>query len=218
MLAVAFLPHPPALLPGLTGGTVRELVELRAAVRDTVAGVLAPGPERVVVVGPADTGGVRGLRGIGGPAREMPDGALSVALADVLLDAAGWTGPRRRVVLDPWAGEPILPSLAGPTGAGTVLLVMGDGSARRHPDAPGGPHPGAVGFDDTVAAAMAAGDPVALGALDPDLGVAVQAAGAVVWRAVGRSLATRRIDVAGLRHYGAPFGVAYFVAEWRAAS
>lgn len=214
VLAVAFLPHPPALLPGLTGGPVPELATMRSATYAALTAVLATGPETVLVLGSADTGHVRGLPGVGGPARAMPGGPLSVAVADVLLDDAGWAGPRRRLVLPADPTDDDCAGIGAAIGGGTALLVMGDGSACRHPDAPGGRHPGAVAADDAVAEALAAGDVAALAALDGELGVEVRAAGTGVWRAVGQALGTWSVEEPTLTYYGVPFGVAYLVARW----
>ncbi|RYJ02469.1 MAG: hypothetical protein EON52_19540, partial [Actinomycetales bacterium] len=49
--SVAFVPHPPLLVPAVDASQVVELVELRAAARASVKELLASDPDRVVVVG-----------------------------------------------------------------------------------------------------------------------------------------------------------------------
>jgi hypothetical protein len=46
-------PHPPLLLPGVTGGAVDEVVALRAACVEAVAGIVAAAPDLIAVVGAA---------------------------------------------------------------------------------------------------------------------------------------------------------------------
>ena len=95
-----------------------------------------------------------------------------------------------------------------------ALLVMGDGSARRSTTAPGYLDERAAGFDAAVAAALAAGDPAALLALDPALGAELLAAGVAPWQAAARLLDGGRYR-ATLSYDAAPYGVGYFVASWR---
>lgn len=217
VLAVAFVPHPPALVPELSGGKVPALEAVRFATTTAVERLLAPAPDRVCIVGsmpePREYGGgqlagspvLDALAAYGGPGPRpaAPPGTLPLALAigGWLLDRAGFVGTRT--------------GLAGPAPAvdAEVLLVVGDGSARRDPEAPGTFDPAAVPFDDTVARALAAGDPAALAALDPEVGTRVLAAGTGAWRRVGELLTGRDV-LADLTYYAAPFGVAYFVAHW----
>ena len=68
-------------------------------------------------------------------------------------------------------------------------------------------------FDARVAAALTAGDPGALAALDLAAGERLLAAGVPTWRAVGTALAGRDV-IARLHYDDAPFGVGYLVADW----
>lgn len=120
-------PHPPLLLPGLSG-SADVVPDLRAAIRDGIEALAAAGPELLILVGSADRTGqweasspscasrysggrVRGADA--GPAAARPPGAssptagpapalplslpLSLSVGQELLDAADWPGPRELV-------------------------------------------------------------------------------------------------------------------------
>jgi hypothetical protein len=194
--AVAFVPSPPLLLTALGGGPA----SLRSACAQAIS-VL--GGLDVVVLGaaPADgwlTGSIDATPwGAPGPAT---DDALPLALAvgSTLL------GDRPHALYGVAGGG--LPPL-GDVG----LLVVGDGSARRAEKAPGHLDDRAAGFDAQVEAALAAGDPALLAALDAALGVELLAGGVPVWQAVSQLSGTWRGEV----HLSdAPYGVGYFAASW----
>ena len=221
-VTVAFCPQPPLLLPAVSGAPGAALTALRAAACAAVATVLAASPAVVVVVGdgtdglrpgPGDSGDLRGF-GVdlqvpfAGPAtpagRRVP---LPHLVGAWLLDTVGHTGARVGVGPDDLAAA--LAGAPGPVG----VLAMGDGSARRTEKAPGALDPDAGPFDAAVAAALAAGDPGALAALDPAAGERLLAAGVPVWRSVGTALAGRAFR-AEVGYDDAPFGVGYLVATW----
>src|SRR6185436_14561769 len=78
----------------------------------------------------------------------------------------------------------------------TALLVMGDGSARRTRQSPGRYEHRDESFDAEVAAALGAGDVVALAALDADLGAALMVAGRASWQVLaGAAEATTQAGV-----------------------
>jgi len=95
------------------------------------------------------------------------------------------------------------------------LVVMGDGSARRSTAAPGYFDERAAPFDNQVVAALRAGDPGGLAALDASLGEKLLAAGTPAWRAAGGLLDGVDFD-ADLLYAADPYGVAYTVAVWTA--
>ena len=220
--AVAFCPCPPLLVPAVAGRAAADTATLRAACATAVDAVLASRPAVVVVVG-GEAGCGRFGNGDGGDLRglgvdlEVPfagrarSGGRRTPLAHTLgawlLDGAGYAGVRLGVGPDDLAGA--LAGLPGPV----AVLAMGDGSARRSLKAPGHLDAAAEPFDAAVAAALAAGDPGALAALDPAEGARLLAAGVPAWRAVGAVLAGR--EVTGRLHaHEAPFGVGYLVADW----
>jgi len=223
-VTVAFCPQSPLLLPSVAGAPGYALSVLRAAVSGAVQTVLDTEPEVVLVVGdgadgvrfgPGDAGDLRGF----GIDLEVPfagrvrPGGRRVPLPHLvgawLLDRAGHAGSRLGV--GPGDLAEALTDVPGPVG----VLAIGDGSARRTEKAPGALDPAAGPFDAAVAAALAAGDPAGLGALDPVAGERLLAAGVPVWRAVGAALHGREVT-AELRHDEAPFGVGYLVATWQA--
>lgn len=225
VVAVAFCPCPPLLLPAVEGRADAETTALRAACDAAVGRLLAARPDTVVVVGPGAPAAARygrgdagDLRGFGvaltvpfaGPA--VADGQrvpLAHAVGGWLLDRSGHDGARLGVGPDGLAG-----ALSGLPGR-VALLVLGDGCARRTVKAPGYLDEAAEPFDAAVAAALAAGDPGALATIDPAEGERLLAAGTPAWRAVGAALTGRRF-AAGLTYDGAPFGVGYLVAGWLA--
>lgn len=221
-MTVAFCPQSPLVLPAVAGAPSPALSELRTAVSAAVQTVLADRPEVVVVVGegadglrfgPGDGGDLRGFGvdlEVPFAGRVRPGGhrvPLPHLVAAWLLDQAGDTGGRLGV--GPADLAATLADLPGPVG----VLAMGDGSARRTEKAPGALDPAAGPFDAEVAAALRAGDPDALAALDPAAGRRLLAAGVPVWRAVGAALGGRAV-AAELHHDDAPFGVGYLVATW----
>lgn len=196
--AIAFVPSPPLLLEDLGGGPA----SLRSACSQAVS--VLDGCAEVVVVGAADTDGwVTGSVDAtpwGAPGEPAPD-ALPLALA-VGVTLLGRPGR----LLGVRAGD--LPEL----GAGTGLLVVGDGTAKRTEKAPGHLDPRAAAFDADVENALAAGDPAALLALDEGLAEELWVGGLGVWRAVARAAPgpwRGRVHLAE-----APYGVGYVVASW----
>jgi hypothetical protein len=211
IIAAAVCPHPPALLPELSGAAADELADVRRASDDAVGWLVAQRPDRVVVLGggaPSPdrdeaAGGTLAPYGVdvraGGADLTL---ALGHTIGAWLLDRAGWTGPRAYV------------TGATATHGRDALLVMADGSAKRSTAAPGFLDDRAEGFDASVEAALAAGDAAALARLDTALGADLWAAGTPVLRALGSCLAGTRVT-AHLDLAAAPFGVAYWVARWQ---
>lgn len=223
MPAIAFCPQPPLLVPQLAAGAAEELDGLRAACRQAVGRVLGTGPERVVVLGAGPVtasygpGAAGTLAGYGVPVGASlgpPDGAGPVL--PPALTVGAWLLAEAPV---PLAGQAVgldadpADVAAAVVGPGTALLVMGDGSARRSPRAPGYVDDRAAGLDAAVAAALGSGDAAALRALDPVLGADLLAAGAPAWRVAGHATAGAEVE-AELLHESAPYGVGYFVATW----
>jgi hypothetical protein len=218
IFAAAFCPHPPVLVPAVAQGAAPELDDLRVACIAAVRRIASPG-RRLVVIGtgastqayPATARG--SFRGLGLP-YEVPlgsddDGSAKLPLS---LTIGAWLvrealGPDTGAVgyaVSGWA-----PSIEGEA----VLLVMGDGSARRSIAAPGYLDDRAEGFDRGVATALHSGDPAELAALDGELGRDLLAAGVPAWQATASLLAGRQYS-AELTYDDAPYGVGYFVATW----
>jgi hypothetical protein len=240
--AAALCPSPPLLCPQLTGRSP-VLPELRAACAEVVGRLLSQDPDVVVVVGPGAatgtwgagsrldlsafapalaeggtgavplapaTGGVPLAPGAGG----VP---LALGLGAMLLDQAGYRGPRhlQAVGQDEPAGAcaKLGAELAG-SGARTGLLVIGDGSARRTLKAPGYLDPRAAGFDSGVERAIRAGDLAALLDLDQALARDLMATGRPAWQVLAGALPAPA-PATEVLYCDDPFGVAYLVAYLR---
>jgi hypothetical protein len=245
LVAAAVCPHPPLLIPaamGAAGLADAELRELRACCADAVAGLLAAGPELLVVVGGAAdsavyAGHVAGsLRPFGVPATVgsgRPVLPLSLTVGAWLLEQAGRAGQagsgrpggvvscrlQLRAVAADMPTADCLRLGAGLAGLAprVALLAMGDASARRATGVHGAADPAADRYDSGVAAAFAAADPGALAALDPALDDELKIAGRAAWQvlagaAAGASLRGR------LRCAVAPYDVSYLVASWESAA
>ncbi|RZQ59945.1 hypothetical protein [Amycolatopsis suaedae] len=210
------VPQAPLLVPELAAGAAGETEPVRSACLRAVAALtevsgdwtaLAAGPP--AVVGPPARGSLRGygvdrqvsLSAQGeSPAAELP---LPALVAGWLREQAG----ARSVEVHTVDGGP-------PPPVGDALLVLGDGSNRHGPRAPGGEHADAPQFDAELAKALGDADPAALAAVLESgrcdrLGVATRPA----WLAFAE-LAAGPAWHAELLYSDAPFGVGYHVAVW----
>ena len=103
----------------------------------------------------------------------------------------------------------------------TALLVMGDGSAKRTASSPGYLDARALDVDQAMAAALTKPDPDALLGLAPDLAEELWIAGRSAWQVLAGAARAAYSEQPGIRidarsaYDGAPFGVGYFVVEWR---
>ncbi len=210
LVAAAFIPSAPLLLPSLGGGPP----ELRAACQQAIS--VLDAAERVVVVGAACPPGWHTGRADATPwgARGEPAGdalPLPLAIGTSLL------GNRPHALLGVTGTTD--PPATGPT---TGLLVLADGTAMRTEKAPGHFDERAEGFDLAVERAIRVGDLAALQALDVELAAALLVHGLPGWRACS-IMAEREVHPGGaapngwvgdILYAGAPFGVGYLVATW----
>ena len=226
-------PWPPLLVRELTG-TDPVLPELRDACAAAIAELLSGGPELVTVVapGPATSNwpadGRLNVAAFGGgppPGTGVRDGrpALPAAagMGAYLLDQAGYQGPRVIWTVsedETPAGCRKLGAELAATVQPTALLVLGDGSARRGPKAPGAFDERAAGFDAEVERAVRAADLDALLAVDPALARDLMATGRPAWQVLAGALADTGLANTGpaaqVRYAGDPFGVMYLVASF----
>jgi len=227
LVAAAVCPHPPLLLPRLTG-SADVAADLRTACLAAVEVTVRARPDRVVVVGGAGTtaawdprtpvdpspyGGTAAL--VGAPGSRLP---LSLQVGRILLDASSWSGDvaLHGIAMD---ASPVECTALGAdlvAGARTALLVMGDGSARRGLKAPGYVDDRAQDFDARVVDALAAGDAATLSALDPATAAELLVAGRAAWQVLAGALGAGRATGRVL-HADDPFGVLYLVATWTPA-
>ncbi len=226
ILAATLLPHPPLLFRRL-GGVQDPVADLRA---ESLAAVrwATTDADRVVVVGPGDEArrwpadAPAGMHRFGGDREPGPSGErlpLSLGVGASVLRDAGWSGPAELVSIGWDAGSAEVDALADALAEGpgrTALLLLGDGSARRGQKAPGYLDDRAFGFDDAVAAALAAGDAAALAGLDAELAAELMVLGRSTLRLLGAVALRVPEAVTGpvLTYRGDPFGVSYFVATW----
>ena len=232
LAAIAVLPHPPLLVPELSGDAAIETETLREAVRDAAKALAAVAPVWIAVG--ADPGGRRtvapGTRGtFTGYGRDVRVALPGPGSADegpelpLPLLVAGWAaaGTDVRSV----RGELVAPdaspadclelgrSLAAEDAG---LLVLGDGAAMHTAKAPGGFDERAEAFDAAVATALDVPDPDALAGLAPDLAADLWAAGRAPWQVLAGAAGGRGWR-SGHRHTSMPYGVAYHVALWEPA-
>jgi hypothetical protein len=229
--AAALCPCPPLLARELTGQE-EALPELRAACAAAVARLLAAAPDVIAVVGPdartrpwpADgeldvaayapaVARAAAPAAAAGLARR-PAVPLSLGIGALLLDEAGYAGPRvLRAVAEsePAAGCRVLGREIAASAPRVALLAMGDGSARRSLSAPGYLDERAAPFDAAVECAVRDGDLAALASLDQELAVGLLAAGRPAWQVLAAAMEASQPQTAVL-YSDAPLGVAYLVA------
>ncbi|WP_089153788.1 hypothetical protein [Micromonospora sp. NBS 11-29] len=237
LVAAAVCPHPPLIVPELAGAAAPELDDLRAAADAAVTRLLAAGPEAILLVGggPAtvrfgasEHGSLRPY----GLDRHVRLWKVNCAGGDRLplsLTVGAWLLNRSRTELPRLARSVAVdatPAEAAELGATLIadddprcaLLVLGDGSACRGVTAPGYDDPRAGAYDEGVAAALADADVEALRGLDPVLSAELRVAGRAAWQVLAGAVRAAGGNWRGeLGYHRAPYGVAYFVANWEQA-
>ncbi|MFF4809929.1 hypothetical protein ACFY03_17120 [Micromonospora chersina] len=234
LVAAAVCPHPPLIVPELAGAAAPELDDLRAAADAAVARLLAADPEAILLLGAgpesrtfraADSGSLRGY-GLDRPVRLWKvacSGAevlpLSLTIGAWLVNRSGTELPRlaRAVAADAAPAEcaALGAELVAEADGRIALLVLGDGSACRGVKAPGYDDPRAPAYDEGVATALAGADAEALLGLDPVLSAELKAAGRAPWQVLAGAARAAGGDWRGdVSYHRAPYGVAYFVANW----
>lgn len=211
-------PHPPLLLPGLTGGPVPEVDKLRAACGVVVERLVAAEPDVIVAVG----SGTRTRRwsrqapspsfgSYGEPTGDVLSLSLAVAVEllksvsiPVELHGIGETEDCRAY------GRRLA---ARPERLG--LLAMADGSARRGPKAPGYEDHRALAMDRELDDALRTADFGRLFTLQPEVARDLLIGGRASWQVLAG--ACESLAVRAECHYSDdPFGVWYPVFEWTA--
>ena len=231
LIAAAVCPHPPLLVPEVTGASdpaARELDRLRTACRDAVAVLLGAAPDLLVVAGGAGqtaeyaaaAGG--SLRDFAVPFTVGEDPVLPLSLTIGKWLLAGVVPPIPPVTWQGIAsGTPVADCLSlgeklAALAPRVALLAMGDGPGCRARGVPGATDPDADGYDGQVTAALAAADPGALAALDPRRDQELFVAGRAAWQVLAGA-ASAGAFTADLRYAAAPFEVSYYVATWMRA-
>jgi aromatic ring-opening dioxygenase LigB subunit len=230
LVAAAVCPHPPGIVPELARGAADELETLRLACAAALDAIAAAAPEMLIVVGSGDEtrsvppGSEGTFTGYGAPVevrlgssgRGDTELALPLLVGAWLLERHGWAGPVRGelVARDTPTEECVLLGARLSEQADRIaMLVMGDGAAGRTAQAPRPFDPRAEEFDRAVVAALDAGDPAGLVALDPVLAREVGAAGFAAWQVLAGAAGEVIFD-AEILYHRAPLGVGYIVAVW----
>jgi aromatic ring-opening dioxygenase LigB subunit len=92
-----------------------------------------------------------------------------------------------------------------------ALLVVGDGSARCTPAAPGYFDERAAEFGRRVESALRGGDMATLAAIDASLAAELMATGRSAWQVLAGAVGAQRQVPGEVLYADAPFGVAYYV-------
>jgi hypothetical protein len=224
--AAALCPWPPLLVRELTGADP-VVPELREACAAAVTALLTGAPEALAVVAPGPVtaawpgDGRLNVAAFGGlptgPCADQTRPTLPPAagIGAYLLDQAGYQGPRVIWTVsqdEPPAGCRKLGADLAATSQRTALLVLGDGSARRGPKAPGAFDERAAAFDAALHRAVRDADLDALLAVDPALARELMATGRPAWQVLAGALAGTA-PAARIHYAGDPFGVMYLVAS-----
>jgi hypothetical protein len=228
VVGAAVVPSPPLLMRELTGRQV-VLPELREACAVAVGRLLAVGADVVAVVGaglqtaPWEPDGrlnvfawgpVLASRGAA-PAPGKPGLPLALGIGAAMLDEAGYAGSRALRAVDGSAStEDCLAIGAQVAGLAprVALLVVGDGSARSAPAAPGYFDERAEAFNASAQAALRDGDMAALARLDAGLAAELLATGRAAWQVLAGAVGAGRRAPGDVLYADAPFGVSYLVA------
>jgi hypothetical protein len=196
-----------------------------------------PGPVRLVVVGPGRPGeftatGPVTFAGFGRdivvpalvagqpPDRELPT-PIMVARYLAGRDIATSPGHAQLWADARWittsGGEAVaLGAQLAEDGTGVGLILVADGAACHGPKAPRAEDARATGYDQSVCAALASGEPSRLAEIDAGLGDELGASGSQVWPVLVAATAGDRVGE--VLWAGAPYGVGWAVASWTAAA
>jgi hypothetical protein len=225
IVRAAVVPQPPLIVPELVGGALAETEPVRTACLAAAAALaqfsdewiaVAASPWGPAVIEPDAVGTFRGYgvdvpvslsaNSTGEPDPELP---LPALIAGWLRGRAGAGRVRVRLLGPDEDYAEIGAELAVGESAG--LLVLGDGSNRHGPGAPGREDDRSGPFDEALASALATGDAAALRALDRKLAEDLGATGWPAWQVLAAALpdADARLD-----YSATPFGVGYHVAVW----
>jgi RimJ/RimL family protein N-acetyltransferase len=223
LVAAALCPAPPLLARELTGADP-VAADLRQACLDAVAAALDSRPDLVVVIGGAETAGRWDPAGrldlsvfapaLPGPGPQVPPLPPALGLGAMLLDLAGYAGPRELLSVSedhPASGCANLGAQLGGQAGRVALLVMADGSARRTLKAPGYLDERSGPFDADIARIIAGTDLSPLLAVDAELARELMATGRPAWQVLAGAARSLRAATE-IRYRDDPFGVAYLVA------
>ncbi|MCZ4550437.1 hypothetical protein [Gordonia rubripertincta] len=238
LVAAAFVPAAPVLVPELSGPGVPEILPIRDAAH-AVCDQLAERARRWMVVGigdPAVPVAARGtFVGFGADVEveidpRTPGDPDALMPTSVLL--AGWLAaavePRPELAVTLVDAETsaadsaelgrVLGRALAATDEPIGLLVVADGATTLGAKAPGGEQAEAAALQTVIDAALGSADLDALGALLEEKCAHLGVSGRAVWQLVAGALVGAGVDGAAvdgvLLSAAAPFGVGYVVARW----
>ena len=230
LVAAAFVPSAPILVPEVAVGAAHELDDLREACDAAVETLLDASLDLIVVIAEAPaTGPVPGrprgsLAGFGVPlvvggSDEPPNLSPAATIGAWFLERCSWAGDTLYfgIARDESAARCAdLGAALADRAARIGALVVGDGSACRTEKAPGSFDPRAEEFDADIDAALGAASRDALLALDAAVAADLKVSGLTAWQ-----VAAGALPDAGARgrlvRSEAPYGVHYAVATWESA-
>jgi hypothetical protein len=242
LVAAAVCPHPPLLVPEVTGaaglrgaggrvaggdvGDLADLGALRAACNAAAVDLVGARPDLIVVAGgAAATAAYEGqaagsLRDFGvdyAVGAGEPVLPLSLTLGSWLLREAGADLSRIRLQAvaqaTPAAGCLRLGAEIARQASRVAVLAMGDGPARWAVGVKGAPDPDAERYRADVAVALADADPARLARLAPSLDDELVIAGRAAWQVLAGAAEGRRLR-GQLRCDLTRYEVSYLVASW----
>jgi len=205
LVAAAFCPAPPVLVPDVASGAAAELDDVRSAALAAIKALAANDPDLLVLVGDGPPGeypsGSHGsLAGFGvdvtatlGPADSVAASAVaeptrmpaSLTVGAWMVAQSGWSGPLMAMSVpddlqaEDAAGHGERWATQAPR---VVMLVLGESSARLDARAPGGFDPDAPPMHAVVRDALATVDPDTLLELDPARARRLMVSGRVPWQ------------------------------------
>lgn len=196
IVSICFLPQPPIIVGDIAGGAVGELDGLRAACTQALAAG-ATGAELSLLVG--TTGGLAVGQWL------LTQANLGLPVSEVPVSSQATTADCRSL------GRHLAETSVTPT----ALVVMGDGSACRSETSPGYVDDRAIGFDQTVASALADAVSRSLLELDPTVARDLLVVGRAPWQVAAAAAEAVPTSWSGeLVASTDPYGVMYFVATW----
>lgn len=230
LVAAAFVPSAPVLVPEVSAGAAHELDDLREACDAAVECLLDAALDALIVIGsaprsgpyPGDARGSFAPWGVDlevGPGDATPMLPLALTLGRWFLSRCEWPG--EALLFGIAADE--APERCASLGAALAergdrvgLLVVGDGSAKRTAKAPGAFDDRAESFDAAIDVALADASGGALAALDSALAAELLVDGRAAWQVTAGLAATNAAGAleGRLLRSEAPYGVHYAVASW----
>ncbi|MFD6860703.1 hypothetical protein ACFWCF_25620 [Rhodococcus sp. NPDC060090] len=238
LIAAVFVPSPPLLVPELVGLAASETDDLRHAVLDAARRIgdadewIVVGAEAGAADVPSDAVGT--FRGFGADVRVAlaPASGATTGIPDAGMPLtaliAGWlrertaTGARADVHVLAHDTDPAECAQLGKTLRARLdadatrrgLLVVADGAATLTAKAPGAFDERSAAVEESLGAALAAGDPHGLAALDGRVCEEIALGGRAAWQVLAGAF-TEPPSEATIEYSAAPYGVGYHVGIWR---